>query len=67
MQILIFPSKSFLLKQELPVLAVVWILCRQTHEQAYVSAGKRLCLQASIKHQPGRRQPVLPRKAHKYL
>lgn len=48
MQILIFPSKSFLLKQELLVLAMVWILCRQTHEQAYVSAGKRLCLQASM-------------------
>lgn len=27
---------------------MVWILCRQTHEQAYVSAGKRLCLQASM-------------------
>lgn len=26
----------------------VWILCRQTHEQAYVSAGKRLCLQANM-------------------
>ena len=28
-------------------MAMVWISCRQTHEQAYVSARKRLCLQAS--------------------
>lgn len=48
MQILIFPSKSFSLKQEPLVLAMVRMLCRQTHEQAYVTAGKRLCLQASL-------------------
>lgn len=48
MQILIFSSKSFLLKQEVLVLATVWVLCQQTHEQVYVSAEKRLCLQASM-------------------
>lgn len=55
-----FSSKLFLLKQEHPALAMVWILCTQTQEQPALGRGS--AWRPACKCHPGRRQLVLPWK-----